>query len=127
MIRNFSLIPKKAGVIIEMENILFKVNSSVLEDTSFAEIDKVLKFLTANPGVAIEIRGHTNGLCDDDYCKTLSTRRAKAVVDYLVKNGVDKDRLSYIGLGKTMPIADNNTVAGRQKNQRVEFMITKTD
>lgn len=127
VIRNFSLIPKKAGVVIEMKNILFKVNSSVLEDTSYAEIDKVAKFMHDNPGVAIEIRGHTNGLCDDDFCNSLSAKRAKAVVDYLIKKGIDADRLSFKGLGKTMPVADNNTAAGRQANQRVEFMITRTE
>lgn len=127
IIRNFSLIPRKEGLIIEMENILFKVNSSVLEDSSYREIDKVVRFMKSNAGVAIEIRGHTNGLCDDDYCNMLSEKRAKAVVEYLIKNGVDRNRLTYKGLGKTQPIADNKTVAGRQANQRVEFMITKTE
>lgn len=127
IIRNFSLIPRKEGLIIEMKNILFKVNSSVLEDSSYQEIDKVARFMKSNSGVAIEIRGHTNGLCDDDYCNMLSEKRAKAVVEYLIKNGIDRNRLTYKGLGKTQPIADNKTVAGRQANQRVEFMITKTE
>lgn len=127
IIRNFSLIPRKEGLIIEMKNILFKVNSSVLEDSSYQEIDKVARFMKSNTGVAIEIRGHTNGLCDDDYCNMLSEKRAKAVVDYLIKNGIDRNRLTYKGLGKTQPVADNKTVAGRQANQRVEFMITKTE
>ncbi len=127
VIQDFLLIPKKAGVIIEMKNILFKVNSSVLEDTSFVEIDKVVKFMKSNPGVAIEIRGHTNGYCDDDYCNSLSTKRAKAVVDYCINNGIASERLTYKGLGKTMPIADNTTPEGRKANQRVEFMITKVE
>jgi len=127
VIQDFRLIPKKAGVIIEMKNILFKVNSSVLEDTSYSEIDKVVKFMQSNAGVAIEIRGHTNGYCDDDYCNSLSAKRAKAVVDYCITNGIAMDRLTSKGLGKTMPIADNATSAGRQANQRVEFMITKVE
>ena len=110
-----------------MKNILFKVNSSVLEDSSFQEIDKIVRFMKSNNGVAIEIRGHTNGLCDDDYCNMLSEKRAKAVVKYLIDSGIERNRLAYKGLGKTQPIADNKTVAGRQANQRVEFMITKTE
>ena len=127
IIKNFSLIPRKEGLIIEMKNILFKVNSSVLEDSSFQEIDKIVRFMKSNNGVAIEIRGHTNGLCDDDYCNMLSEKRAKAVVEYLIDSGIERNRLAYKGLGKTQPIADNKTVAGRQANQRVEFMITKTE
>ena len=102
-------------------------NSTVLEDTSFVELNKVVRFLNQNPGVEIEIRGHTNSLCDDNYCLTLSSKRAKSVMDYFISKGISADRLTYKGLGKSMPIADNKTPAGRQINQRVEFMITKTE
>ncbi len=125
IIQNFSLIPQKTGVIIEMKNIEFEANSSILEDTSFAELDKVVRFLKENPLVSIEVRGHTNGLCGDDYCNSLSLKRAMAVVDYFVSQGISRDRLNSKGLGKTMPIADNKTQEGRMRNQRVEFMITK--
>ena len=127
VVQNFSLIPQKTGVIIEMKNIEFEANSSILEDTSFAELDKVVKFLVANPLVSIEVRGHTNGLCGDDYCNSLSLKRAMAVVDYFVSKGISRDRLNSKGLGKTMPIADNKTQQGRMRNQRVEFMITKVN
>lgn len=125
VVKDFSLVPMKEGVIITMKNILFKVNSSILEDTSFAEIDKVVKFMVDNPKIELEIRGHTNGVCDDDYCNSLSTKRAKAVVDYCIARGIEPTRLTWKGLGKTEPIADNKTAAGRQANQRVEFMVTK--
>lgn len=127
IIQNFTLIPKKTGVIIEMRNILFAINSSILEDTSFVELDKVVKFLKQNPGVEIEIRGHTNSLCDDNYCLSLSSKRAKSVMDYFISGGIPASRLTYKGFGKSVPIADNKTASGRQKNQRVEFMITKIE
>lgn len=127
IVQNFTLIPKQKGVIIEMRNILFGINSSVLEDTSFTELDKVVKFLKQNPGVEIEIRGHTNSLCDDNYCIILSSKRAKSVMDYFISMGIPASRLTFKGLGKSVPIADNKTAAGRQINQRVEFMITKTE
>lgn len=123
-VRNFSLVPLQKGVIVQMRNILFKVNSNTLEDTSFAELDRIAQFLLLNPGVTVEIRGHTNGVCDDNYCNQLSTRRAKTVAEYLTTKGVPAERLTYAGYGKTLPIASNNTPEGRQANQRVEFMIT---
>lgn len=127
IVKNFTLIPKRTGAIIEMRNILFKANSADLEDTSHAELYKIFLFLQNNPGVHIEIRGHTNGLCDDAYCLQLSAKRAKAVADYLVTEGIEADRITWKGYGKTQPVADNSTAEGRQKNQRVEFMITQTE
>lgn len=127
VIQNFSLIPQKTGVIIEMRQIEFEANSSILEDTSFVELDKVVKFLKENPLVHIEVRGHTNGLCGDDYCNSLSLKRAMAVVDYFISKGISPGRLESKGFGKTMPIADNKTPEGRMRNQRVEFMITKVN
>lgn len=127
IIQDFELIPKKTGVIIEMKNILFQVNSSVLEDTSYTELDRVVKFLKENPLLEIEIRGHTNSLCDDNYCNLLSGKRAKSVMDYFISHGIQPQRLTYKGYGKTIPIAENSTTIGRQKNQRVEFMITKVE
>jgi len=123
-IRNFQLIPARAGVIVQIPDILFKVNSHLLEDTSFQALDRIVQFLQLNAGVSIEIRGHTNGLCDADYCNSLSERRAKQVATYITEAGIEPGRLTYKGYGKTMPIADNKTPEGRQANQRVEFMIT---
>ena len=123
-VRNFSLVPLQKGVIVQMRNILFKVNSDALEDTSFAELNRIAQFLLLNPGVSVEIRGHTNGVCGDAYCLQLSTQRAKTVMDYLVQQGVPANRLTYAGYGKSLPIASNSTPEGRQANQRVEFMIT---
>lgn len=123
-VRNFSLIPLQKGVIVQMRNILFKVNSDALEDTSYAELDRIAQFLLLNPSVSVEIRGHTNGVCGDAYCLQLSTQRAKTVMDYLVQKGVPANRLTHAGYGKSLPIASNSTPEGRQANQRVEFMIT---
>lgn len=121
---NFYLIPKKKGTVIELNNIEFNANSSVLNEVSFTELYKVIEFLQENPGITIEIRGHTNGLCEENYCNALSERRAQAVAQYLIEKGITERRVTYKGYGKQFPIADNETVEGRQKNQRVEFMIT---
>lgn len=125
--QNFELIPKKAGLVIQMQNILFEVNSNTLQDTSYAELDRIARFLDINPGISIEVRGHSNGLCADTYCDRLSTKRAETVANYFIGKGIESSRISFKGYGKTMPIADNNTPEGRQANQRVEFMITKVE
>lgn len=123
----FYLIPRKVGTAVTLENIYFKVNTSVLVDSSFTELEKTARFLLDHPDVHIEVRGHTNGLCDDSYCLSLSQRRARSVVDFFIDSGIDEDRLSFAGMGKTEPIADNDTPEGRQRNQRVEFIITKVE
>ncbi|MBP7400149.1 MAG: OmpA family protein [Chitinophagales bacterium] len=122
---NFYLIPKMQGAIIELNNIEFNANSSILDKISYTELSKVLDFMNENPSIHIEIRGHTNGMCEENFCNALSERRAQAVAQYLIDNGINADRVTYKGYGKQFPIADNDTPEGRQKNQRVEFMITE--
>ena len=113
------------GAIIELNNIEFNANSSILDKISYTELSKVLDFMNENPSIHIEIRGHTNGMCEENFCNALSERRAQAVAQYLIDNGINADRATYKGYGKQFPIADNDTPEGRQKNQRVEFMITE--
>jgi outer membrane protein OmpA-like peptidoglycan-associated protein len=73
--------------------------------------------------VKAEVRGHTDSQGDAAKNLELSQQRAQAVVDYLVQKGIVVARLTAKGLGETVPIADNNTDAGRAKNRRVEFAI----
>ena len=75
------------------------------------------------PAMKIEISGFTDSKGSDDYNITLSQNRAKSVVDYLVKEGVKPDRLSYKGYGKEQPVATNDTDEGRQQNRRTEFKV----
>jgi outer membrane protein OmpA-like peptidoglycan-associated protein len=73
----------------------------------------------------IQINGHTDSRGTDAYNQELSERRARAVVDYLVQNGIDPGRATSRGFGSTRPVADNQTEAGRQLNRRVEFVVVK--
>jgi len=115
---------KTVGAKVSLKDVFFGANASFLQPKSFAELDKLALYLKKNNDLNIEVGGHTNGLCDDAFCNELSTKRAKTVVDYLVSKGVEGNRLSYKGYGKTQNIADNNTEEGRKKNQRVEVKIT---
>ena len=71
----------------------------------------------------VEIGGHTNGIPEHAYCDRLSTQRAKAVAEYLVRRGIKQGRLKYKGYGKRQPVATNKTPDGRKRNQRVEIKI----
>ena len=73
--------------------------------------------------LTIEIQGHTDNEGTVAYNQQLSTNRAKAVYDYLIEAGINKERLQFKGYGFNQPIADNNTEAGRAKNRRTEFKI----
>jgi outer membrane protein OmpA-like peptidoglycan-associated protein len=94
-------------------------------------MDKLAKMLTDNPTVEIEISGHTDSKGDDNYNQKLSEARAQSVVNYLISKGIDKDRLSAIGYGETMPVAPNknddgsDNPEGREKNRRTEYKVTK--
>lgn len=108
------------GQTLPMPSITFVENDSTLNRSSFVELNKLSQFLTQNPGVVIEIGGHTNGLCHDSYCNALSLSRAQVVARYLIEYGTNSDRLHVKGYGKTQPLSN---VKNDPKNQRVDVKI----
>jgi outer membrane protein OmpA-like peptidoglycan-associated protein len=86
-------------------------------------MEEIYAFLKDHEKVIIEVGGHTNGLPEDEYCDRLSTARAKNVSQYLFSKGIPESQVSYKGYGKRQPIATNQTVEGRRRNQRVEIKI----
>jgi outer membrane protein OmpA-like peptidoglycan-associated protein len=108
------------GQTLQVPNLMFPVNDTLLTSSSYPILDKVYTFLTKNQDLVVEIGGHTNGVCQDDYCNHLSEKRAKAVAEYLTKKGIAANRLKIKGYGKTMPIS---SVASDPRNQRVEIKI----
>lgn len=124
---NLSVSDLKRGTTLRTNQIFFKADASQVTDASFPILNEIFAFMQANPGIILEVGGHTNGLPDDDYCDQLSKARAKEVADYLIAKGINADRLEYKGYGKRQPIATNDTPAGRRKNQRVEFKVLRID
>lgn len=108
------------GQTLRIRSIVFNVNDTTLNRTSYADLDKLNNFLKTNNSIIIEIGGHTNGLCDDSYCNSLSLRRARAVANYLIKHGTTAARLQVKGYGKTQPLS---AVKNDPLNQRVEIKI----
>jgi outer membrane protein OmpA-like peptidoglycan-associated protein/tetratricopeptide (TPR) repeat protein len=118
-----SLIKVKVGKKVVLNNILFELGKSVLSAVSYTELNRLVTVLQDNPQMKIEISGHTDNTGSQVINAKLSNDRAKAVVYYLVKKGIDLGRLTYKGYGSEQPIADNATAAGKAKNRRVEFKI----
>ncbi|MCK5839531.1 MAG: OmpA family protein, partial [Bacteroidales bacterium] len=123
MFRNFLLKPIEVGEKVILKNIFFEFGKAVLTSDSYIELGRVLKLMSTNPGLRIEISGHSDNVGSYAYNQKLSEQRAKAVVDYLVSLGIDPDRLEYVGYASSQPVATNDTEEGRAKNRRVEFKI----
>lgn len=113
----------KVGSKIILKNIFFDFDKTTLRPTSTAELNRLTKMLNDIPTLKIEISGHTDNVGSDEYNKTLSEGRAKAVVDYLIGNNIESSRLTYAGYGETQPIESNETDEGRQMNRRTEFKV----
>jgi outer membrane protein OmpA-like peptidoglycan-associated protein len=111
------------GESVILKNIEFEFNKAELLSTSYFELDQLLKYLTQNEHIRLEISGHTDNIGDSIYNLELSKERAKAVVDYLYSNGINLNRLVYQGLGDQVPLFDNDSDEHRMKNRRVEFKI----
>ena len=121
--RNFSLQKVKVGEKVILKNIFFELNKAMLTSASYEELGRVLKLLESNPTVRIEVSGHTDNVGSYEVNQRLSEARAKAVVDYLIGNGIDSARLEYAGYAFSQPVATNDTDDGRAQNRRVEFEI----
>lgn len=108
---------------IVLKNIFFDFNKATLRPESYAELGRLIKLLGDVPSLKIEISGHTDNVGSAEYNQKLSESRAKAVVDFLTKSGIDAGRLTFKGYGMNAPIAKNDTEEGRQENRRTEFKI----
>lgn len=115
--------PIKKGQSVVLNNVFFKFDSYELSPESKAELERIKRFLEQNKKLYVEISGHTDNQGSADYNQKLSAQRAKAVYDFLVKNGIEAERLTSKGYGMTKPIEDNATKKGRAKNRRTEMTI----
>ncbi len=110
---------------IPLTNIFFETGRYNLKPSSYPELKRLSKFLKGQPDIKTEIAGHTDSKGNAKANKTLSEKRAKAVLDYLVKLGCSADALSYKGYGAEKPATGNKSAKGRALNRRVEFKILK--
>ncbi|MDA3781492.1 MAG: OmpA family protein, partial [Bacteroidales bacterium] len=115
------------GKKLVLRNVFFTINSYELDNRSIAELNKVIVFMENNPGLVVEISGHTDNIGEKDYNTTLSMERAKSVCNYLINNDIDNGRLRFKGYGENEPINTNDTAEGRAQNRRTELKILAND
>lgn len=113
----------EVGSVIVLRNIFFDFDKATIRPESANELDRLIKLLTENPTIKIELGSHTDSKGSDEYNMKLSDNRSKSVVDYLIQKGIPADRLTAKGYGETKPIDTNDTDEGRQNNRRTEFKI----
>lgn len=106
-----------------LNNLFFETGRYDLAAKSRTELDRLAQFLKTNPGVSIEISGHTDDRGDAVANLTLSKKRAQSVVTYLTQAGIGAERIKAVGYGKTRPLAPNTTDENRQLNRRIEWRV----
>lgn len=123
--KDIPLKPLREGESIVLSNIFFETDSFNLLPESTTELDQLVKLLTKNSRLHIQISGHTDNVGTDDYNRVLSEMRARSVYNYLVAAGIDRNRLTYKGYGRSKPAAANESPEGRALNRRTEMMVTR--
>ncbi|HJT86438.1 MAG TPA: OmpA family protein, partial [Bryobacteraceae bacterium] len=112
------------GLIVNISDVLFAFNKYTLKPDAREKMAKVSGILLAYPGLKIQLEGHTDSIGSDEYNLKLSERRADSVRDYLISQGVPAQTVTAVGLGKMDPVASNDTAAGRQRNRRVDMVVS---
>ncbi len=114
----------KVGEKIALKNIFFENGRYYLLPESYAELNKLAQYLLRNPGMEIQINGHSDNSGSKNKNQKISEQRAREVFEYLIKKGV-QNKMYFKGYGSSLPVAGNETDIDRAKNRRVEFEIIK--
>jgi outer membrane protein OmpA-like peptidoglycan-associated protein len=112
------------GLIVSMSDVLFDTGKYSLKPGAREKLAKVAGILVSYPGLNVEVGGYTDNVGGDSMNQTLSENRASTVRDYLVDQGVATNSVSSKGFGNTLPVATNDNSAGRQRNRRVELLVS---
>ena len=124
LVRNIPMKPIQIGESIVLKNIFFDTGHYFLKEESTTELQKLIEYLQKNPGLKIEISGHTDHVGTTQYNQELSENRAKAVYEFLIRSGIQPERVTFKGYGSSRPVDTNDTEPGRANNRRTEFKIT---
>lgn len=123
--RNVNLVPVKDPNKNYVGTIFFDFDKSDLKKESVDELNKIIKILDQDSSKVLSLAAHTDATGSESYNTFLAKRRALAVIDYLKQQGINGDRISVKYFGEGKPAASNSTAEGRQKNRRIDFIVTK--
>lgn len=112
------------GLIVNVSDVLFDFNKYTLRPPAREKLAKISGIILSHPGLRLEVDGYTDSIGTDTYNLKLSEQRANSVRDYLMSQGLAADNVTARGFGKENPVASNSTAAGRQKNRRVEMVVS---
>jgi outer membrane protein OmpA-like peptidoglycan-associated protein len=112
------------GLIVNMSDVLFDTARHSLRPLAREKLAKVAGIISGHPGLRLDVEGFTDSVGGDDYNQKLSEQRGEAVRGYLTEEGVLSTSVTSRGFGKNQPVASNDTAAGRQKNRRVELVVS---
>ena len=122
--KDLFLVPIERGAVVRLNNIFFDFDKYELKEASFPELNRIIEMMNKSPEIQVSVEGHTDNIGTAEYNIGLSERRATAVVNYLIKEGITAERMKAVGWGKSKPIASNDDeIGGRALNRRVEFKI----
>jgi outer membrane protein OmpA-like peptidoglycan-associated protein len=114
------------GMVLTLGDVLFDTGRAQLKPGAFATLDRLAGFMRDNPERTLQIEGHTDSTGSATLNQALSQQRAESVRGALVSRGVDGGRITTKGMGPAVPVAGNDTAEGRQRNRRVEIVISQT-
>ncbi len=122
---DLKLTPIKVGSKIKINNLFFEKGKPAILPKSYPELNRLGKLLKENQNIQIQLAGHTDNVGHPLSLIRLSEERVKAVKEYLINNGIKEYRMTGKGYGSKQPVAPNDTEENKQKNRRVEIVITK--
>jgi len=111
------------GPSLTLDDVLFDFEQATLRPEADRTVARAVEYLQDNPDRNALIEGHTDHTGESDYNQTLSDRRSDSIGDALIASGINPNRITSIGFGESQPVADNETVEGRQANRRVEIIF----
>src|SRR5215472_17379152 len=112
------------GLVVNMGDVLFDFGKYDLKPEAREKLAKLSGIVLAHSGLNLAVEGYTDNVGGDDFNQKLSEKRAETVRTYLAQQGLEESRVTSQGFGKSSPVADNSTAAGRQKNRRVEIVVS---
>jgi outer membrane protein OmpA-like peptidoglycan-associated protein len=128
LLKQFSIVLEtrdtERGLIVNMSDVLFDTGKYTLRQEAREKLARISGILLNYPGLQIEAEGHTDTTGSEDFNQKLSQQRADSVREYLISQGIPGSSISSVGKGFLTPIASNDTAEGRQKNRRVELIVS---